>query len=111
MLIFVVLVLPLFPLVPGAGNYFAGPWDAGLQGEFHVQKQSLADGVQPYLLTLVPMAIGGALILSRRQLKNGSNRPLYPAFWRRMGYVFFWLPVALLVYVLVLAARGELELY
>ncbi|MDB6136124.1 MAG: hypothetical protein JWM59_4367 [Verrucomicrobiales bacterium] len=47
------------------------------------------------------MATGTALILSWRQLRDGTRRRMFPDFWRKTGYLLFWLPPALMVVMAV----------
>jgi hypothetical protein len=49
------------------------------------------------------MAAGTALILSKRQLRNGSVRPMFPPLWRTIGYFVFWMPVLLMGGFMLLA--------
>lgn len=65
----------------------------------------ISRNMRPLLITLVPMATGAALILSWRQLRDGTRRRMFPPVWRLTGQLLFWLPAlvmaSLLVYVKV----------
>ncbi len=83
-------------------SYF---FSAGVMAAAWTDHDPIAGMIRPFLLTLVPMGTGAALFLSRRRLRNGTSRHMFPPFWRLMGQVLFWLPVGLLA-IFLLAVRN-----
>ncbi len=66
---------------------------SGLNQTVHFYDDGIARNIRPLLLMIFPMGTGAALILSRRQLRDGSSRRMFPPFWRITGYLLFWIPV------------------
>ncbi|MES2706604.1 MAG: hypothetical protein V4726_08375 [Verrucomicrobiota bacterium] len=55
--------------------------------------EAIANNVRPFLIMLIPLGTGAALILSTRQLRDGTSRRMFPPFWRITGHLLFWLPL------------------
>jgi hypothetical protein len=58
----------------------------------------ISTNLRPFLMTAVPMGCGAALLLSKRRLRNGTPRPMFPNPWRWIGGLLFWLPAVLLLW-------------
>jgi len=79
--------------------------DSGFEAGIMIGNDAIAHNLRPFILTVIPMAAGTALILSKRQLRNGTTRPMFPPLWRTIGYFLFWLPALLMGGFLLLAFR------
>jgi hypothetical protein len=78
-------------------------FEGGLQAAVLSRHDQIANNLRPFILTVIPMAAGTALILSKRQLRNGTPRPMFPPLWRTIGYFLFWMPVLLMGGFMLLA--------
>ncbi|MDB6068958.1 MAG: hypothetical protein JWL81_129 [Verrucomicrobiales bacterium] len=72
----------------------------GMQTSAIYGGDAVAENVKPFLLLMIPMATGFAL-LAKRKLKDGTVRPMFPDHWRKTGYFHFWLPVFFMICVMV----------
>ncbi len=67
--------------------------ETGVSQTVHFHDEGIARNIRPLLIVIVPMGTGAALILSWRQLRDGSRRRMFPAWWRVTGYLLFWIPL------------------
>lgn len=86
----------LFPPAHLTDEQVAVMFAPGARGWVPETRDQIADNLRPFILTVIPMATGIALWLSRRQMRNGLVRPMFPPFWRITGAVQLWLPVVLI---------------
>lgn len=100
-----ILLNGILPTVNPAAEYASSSFSEGLRQTVWHDHDPVAGMIRPFLLTLVPMGAGAALLLSRRPLRNGTSRPQFPLLWRIIGHLLFWLPVGILTVFLVLVKR------
>ena len=65
------------------------------------EEDTFRTALRMFLGVLIPVAASGALIFSRRRLRDGSARPMFPRLWRRLGLLS--LIFILAVYLIPLA--------
>lgn len=78
-------------------------FEGGFQADVLSRHDQITNNLRPFILTVIPMAAGTALILSKRQLRNGTTRPMFPPLWRTIGFLLFWMPVLLMGGFMLLA--------
>jgi hypothetical protein len=86
-------------------EYASYSFSEGLRQTVWHDHDPVAGMIRPFLLTLIPMGAGAALLLSHRPLRNGTSRPQFPLRWRIIGHLLFWLPVGVLTVFLILVKR------
>lgn len=74
----------------------------GLGRHVPFEGDKIANNVRPFLIMLIPLGTGAALILSIRQLRDGTSRRMFPVFWRMTGHVLFWLPIFIMAVLISL---------
>ena len=82
-------------------DYASRSFNAGIRILTSQNHDSIADNIRPFLITSVPMAVGATLFLSRRQLRDGRVRRMFPPFWQSMGHLLFWLPPLVVAFFLM----------
>lgn len=94
-----IVINGLFPPPPLTDEQSVVLFAPGARGAVPHTRNPFAENIRPYILTTVPMATGLALWASRRQMRNGLVRPMFPPFWRFNGALLLWLPVLLMGYL------------
>lgn len=92
-----IVISGLFPNAPPTYEEALVLFAPGAQGYVEYTGDPFADDLRPFILTVIPMATGLALFLSRRQLRSGLVRPMFPPFWRATGRLHFWLPAVTMI--------------
>lgn len=103
---FSIVISGLLPPAELTEEQVAVMYAPGARGAVPETRDPFADNLLPFILTVVPMATGLALWASKRQMRNGLVRPMFPFFWRFNGALQLWLPVLLMGY---LVSRGYLD--
>lgn len=51
------------------------------------EADSFAGPLRLFIIVLLPVTAAGTLIFSRRKLRDGTHRPMFPRYWRIFGWV------------------------
>ena len=107
------LVFPLICLVlfaPSVWQFASSPGEAVVWQTLHihstlasaaVDEDSFATPIRMFIVVLIPLAASGTLAFSRRQLRDGTSRPMFSRAWRITGGMT--LVFVLAVYLIPLA--------